>query len=67
MIAEIPVLPKPAALELCIDNSQKHVSFHPFLYELLLEFLWYEKNGPGKKEKESILDKMKKMRFKITR
>lgn len=39
MPAELPVVPKPAALELCIDNSQKKISFHPILYGLLLEFL----------------------------
>lgn len=65
MIAELPVLPKPAALELCIDNSKKHVSFQPFLYGLLLEFLWYEKNGPGKKETESVLEKMNNCVLKL--
>ncbi|CAC5355436.1 unnamed protein product [Mytilus coruscus] len=59
MPAELPVLPKPAALELCIDNSQKKISFHPFLYGLLLEFLWHAKNGSKNEEKEKVLDKMK--------
>ncbi|VDI25833.1 Hypothetical predicted protein [Mytilus galloprovincialis] len=57
MPAELPVLPKPAALELCIDNSQKHISFHPFLYALLLEFLWHEKYGSVNRKKESVLEK----------
>ncbi|CAG2244451.1 unnamed protein product [Mytilus edulis] len=58
MLAELPVLPKPAALELCIDFSQKHICFHPFLYGLLLEFLWHHKYGSGNEEKKSVLKKM---------
>ncbi|CAC5355433.1 unnamed protein product [Mytilus coruscus] len=59
MPAEPTVLPKPAALELCIDNSQKKISFHPFLYGLLLEFLWHVKNDSKNREKEKVLEKMK--------
>ena len=58
MTAELPVLPKPAALELCIDYSQKKISFHPFLYGLLLEFLWHEKYGSPNSNKESVLEQM---------
>ncbi|CAC5422006.1 unnamed protein product [Mytilus coruscus] len=65
MLAELPVLPKPAALELCIDNSQKLVSFHPFLYGLLLEFLWHEKYGSGNEGKKSVLEKMEKCVLKF--
>ncbi|CAC5355442.1 unnamed protein product [Mytilus coruscus] len=59
MPAELPVLPKPAALELCNDSSQKKISFHPFLYGLLLEFLWHAKNGSTNEEKVKVLEKMK--------
>lgn len=65
MLVELPVLPKPAALELCIDHSQKHVSFHPFLYGLLLEFLWHQKYGSGNREKELVLEKMKNCVLKL--
>ncbi|CAC5363815.1 unnamed protein product [Mytilus coruscus] len=58
MLAELPILPKPAALELCIDNSKKSVSFHPFVYGLLLEFLWHEKNDSTNRERTLILEKM---------
>ncbi|XP_052074021.1 uncharacterized protein LOC127711905 [Mytilus californianus] len=59
MPAELPVLPKPAALELCIDNSQKKISFHPLLYGLLLEFIWHVNNCSKNEEKEKVLEKMK--------
>ncbi|VDI79886.1 Hypothetical predicted protein [Mytilus galloprovincialis] len=55
---ELPVLPKPVAVELCIDRNQTYVSFHPFLYGLLLEYLWHEKYGSGNREKESLLAKI---------
>ncbi|CAG2194691.1 unnamed protein product [Mytilus edulis] len=58
MTAELPVLPKPAALELCIDYSQKKISFQPFFYGLLLEFLWHAKNGSPNRDRESVLEKM---------
>ncbi|CAC5379872.1 unnamed protein product [Mytilus coruscus] len=53
------ILPKPAALEFCIDHSQRKISFHPFLYGLLLEFLWHERNGSSNIERKSVLEKMK--------
>ncbi|CAC5422013.1 unnamed protein product [Mytilus coruscus] len=59
MLVELPVLPKPAAQELCIDHSQSYVSFHPFLYGLLLEFLWHEKYGSGNDKKDLVIEKMK--------
>ncbi|CAG2250792.1 unnamed protein product [Mytilus edulis] len=59
MTPELPILPKPAALELCIDRSQKNISFHPFLYGLLLEFLWHVKNNSINGEREKLLKKMK--------
>lgn len=58
MLAELPILPKPAALELCIDLSQKRVEFHPLIYGLLLEFLWHEKHSSTNRKKSLILDKM---------
>ncbi|CAC5422016.1 unnamed protein product [Mytilus coruscus] len=58
MLAELPVLPTPAAMELLFNNSQKHVSFHPFLYGLLLEYILHEKYGSGNRGKKSILEKM---------
>ncbi|XP_071177817.1 uncharacterized protein [Mytilus edulis] len=59
MPAELPVLPKPAALELCIDNSQQKISFHPFLYGLLLKFLCYTRNGSIKLYKDEVIEIMK--------
>ncbi|CAG2247009.1 CDC5 [Mytilus edulis] len=65
MPAELPVLPKPAALELCIDNTKKKISFHPFLYGLLLEFLWHAKYSSTKEEAGIVLEKMKSSIEKI--
>ncbi|VDI13358.1 Hypothetical predicted protein [Mytilus galloprovincialis] len=58
MLAELPVLPEPAAVELLIDKKQTSVTFHPFLYGLLLEYLWHKKYGPENKGKELVLERM---------
>ncbi|CAG2244439.1 unnamed protein product [Mytilus edulis] len=58
MQPELPILPRPVAVEFCIGIDQKHISFHPYLYGLLLEYLWHAKYGSGNREKKLVLDKM---------
>ncbi|XP_071177818.1 uncharacterized protein [Mytilus edulis] len=63
MASEVVILPKPAALELCVQCNEnknvKKVSFHPILYGLLLEFLWHVKNVSPNAKKIKILKNLK--------
>ncbi|CAC5355435.1 unnamed protein product [Mytilus coruscus] len=69
MPAEVVILPKPAALELCVQCNEnknvKKVSFHPILYRLLLEFLWHVKNVSPNAKKKKILKDLKQCVSKI--
>ncbi|CAC5422237.1 unnamed protein product [Mytilus coruscus] len=58
MPAEVSILPKPAALELCIDPSKNRVIFNPILYGLLLEYLWHVQNYSDNKDREKVIKKM---------
>ncbi|CAC5422244.1 unnamed protein product [Mytilus coruscus] len=58
MPAEVSILPKPAALELCIDPGKNRVSFNPISYGFLLEFLWHVKNDSIIKERKKVIEKM---------
>lgn len=57
MLAEVQILPKPAALELLL-NREKMIGFQPVLFGLLLEYMWHVKHSSPKEDREKVLKSM---------